>query len=183
VSVPYTVIKCSRCTTRWSSGVLFGGFTYILRRGRTLTVDRMLGWCQQCRSLTAVERLPLLVDLDDIRASLKDLSARQRVSRPTERPMLQYEIDRLKQKLSEQRSVTRFLKTRKSPPRCLNCSSINVEPVAPGFRHPGCGGVLDLQPSRDRVSFILEERYYSVEGRRVDTPSFWSRILQRLRRN
>lgn len=53
----------------------------------------------------------------------------------------------------------RWRRERVSSPRCLCCGSAAVELLGPDFRHPGCGGVLEvagtpwhLQPS---VAYLL----------------------------
>lgn len=71
-----------------------------------------------------------------------------------------------------------FLRSRRGRPRCLICSSENIESMSlPSpeatldetsslivFRHPGCEGSLFIRKSDIRVMMALRLREYSYEG-------------------
>jgi len=51
-------IHCDGCSFESSISVLWGIFKYVLPNDTSVSVKRRLGWCDSCRNLQAVEKLP-----------------------------------------------------------------------------------------------------------------------------
>lgn len=95
---------------------------------------------------------------------------------------LESEIESGKARLAEYRLRRAALSTRTSLARCLRCSFENCAPLpsheadyfdmasapAPiGFTHPGCGGELLAICDGTRLSLVMTETAYDIEGRRL----------------
>ena len=55
MSMPIAKIYCDRCEFVIGTNVGWGRFSYTLSEGRHLSIDRGLGWCNDCESLTPIE--------------------------------------------------------------------------------------------------------------------------------
>jgi hypothetical protein len=103
---------------------------------------------------------------------------------PPEVQHIEFQTSFLENDLREGRNRYNLLSARVSKPRCLICGSEdcftlpkNIRPlgspdnpgpaVATGVKHPGCGGTIMVQYSRDRISIRLSHRVYDREGRLV----------------
>jgi len=95
---------------------------------------------------------------------------------------LEREIKSADESLAEYRLRRAALSTRTSQARCLLCSSedcaplppheveyFNIEaaPVPTGFMHPGCEGELVTVCEGTRLSLLLTEKAYDLEGRQL----------------
>jgi hypothetical protein len=107
------------------------------------------GWCNRCRHLRPVEKIPdlaLLILMREVKARTgltdqeKELAAH---SGQTQEEELQRDLARFDEQI-------RWRKERRSPPKCLVCGSQDVEALeayvkAGGDRtHPGCGGSFQI---------------------------------------
>lgn len=100
----------------------------------------------------------------------------------TTQARLEREIKSADERLAEYRLRRAALSTRTSQARCLLCSSedcaplppheaeyFNIEsaPVPTGFMHPGCEGELVTVCDGTRLSLLLTEKAYDLEGRQL----------------
>jgi hypothetical protein len=97
------------------------------------------GWCHRCGGPRAIERVPSLEALELWRADLLEKGEGEQ--------------------LAHVEAKIRWRRERSSPPRCLCCGSAAVEPLGEGFRHPGCGGRLEVAETpchlNTSVAFIV----------------------------
>jgi len=199
-----TEFTCSACNYRSSSRVCSGHFEYHVD-DEVAQVNRDIGWCNECEGITAVERLPSAADFQHLEQRITSVEAtaaaitpkakseqtfvRRMLGRQGPNTMrlqdLEWEANRLKERLEELRQRYRLLGGRTSPRRCLYCGSTsllsstfgvlhgeedveNVK-VSTGVTHPGCGGM--LMAARVDIDFVSGYKcmVYDREGRLVET--------------
>lgn len=192
MSCPTTTILCSNCDYRSSDMVGWGRFVYEGRDGKQLFFNQSLGWCHDCCALTPIEDLNLNIISERIRYncrrseqiqeklfSLRATLASRLGRNKSSISRLESDLNYCQQDTHEQGLLLILLSSRDSPPRCLSCSNISVEPLeipssiegkeplSIQFRHPGCGGSLMVQKSGIMVNVagFDEVRVYDEEGR------------------
>ena len=130
MSMPFVFFKCDRCAFKADSTVLWGSFSYQLSDGRKLAVQRELGWCRQCATVTAIEDLSDIdarKQLDEANTALVVLNGDgfwKAIKRRTNKGRKEIELWQSRQVAAGQRLD--FLRQRSDPPRCLYCSSTDV---------------------------------------------------------
>ncbi len=107
------------------------------------------GWCHRCCQPRAIELVQQLEELEQMRKTLQELGHTE-------------ELPRAEAKI-------RWRLERKSPPRCLHCGSTAAEPMAEGFRHPGCVGRFAVAETpchlNTSISFeVLPKAHRSEDG-------------------
>jgi len=209
MSLPFKVFSCSRCEFTGLDLVISGHFNYEAPSG-LFFISRRLGWCNECNGIVAVENIPNVQKIVELKSEIEkkeqyiahslDRLEKSRswfkkllnlsVDPPSEirSLILQCEYDRIDMKSEE--NILSLLVNRKSPPRCLECGSIDCfllpelpslpepqyplfssqtpqSPVEIGLKHPGCGGELLVKFSEAWISIEPKRRIYDVEGRLI----------------
>lgn len=187
MSVPFTDVRCDKCSKHWGSYLLWGGFHYRIAPSRTRRIERGLGWCHGCAEFRAVEVLPqrsrLEAELAEHRKKLSkaETRARSRVLSKLIRSIA--ERDQQVQaahraRIDEALAALEWRDARRSAPRCLECGGIEIDHVgAIGFapephrialKHPGCGGSLVVSTPQFNISMRTDDRLYDSEGRLLE---------------
>lgn len=152
-------VTCSHCDYARSIGS--PPRSYALPDGSGMPIPDGFGWCKSCETVTPCETLPALADVERLL-----VAARSQTD----------------QKLATELDRTRcWLKTRVSPPRCLECGAVDISPFPPGWSvyrseesdedfhdipHPNCHGMLHVEP--DAWSLYRDwGPQYSAEGERI----------------
>lgn len=183
MSMPFTQFSCDRCEFTADSTVLWGMFTYQLEDGQTMNVDRCLGWCHQCNTVTAIEDLSgegARNQISEAEQELASIINKSGIWNLLNRLFSSHarlqEINHWHEKKADGERTLAFLAHRSDPPRCLFCSSTAVaklpqarnvdrdNQLAIGFTHPECGGQLFAIKSSYSVSIEPSNRSYSPSG-------------------
>lgn len=192
--------SCNKCDFTGSSWALWGDLNY-KHENKLLGVNRDLGWCDDCAKLCPIEVLIKQDDLDQaliehekqlIRyQSAKEpfMQQRSRIAKilrlepsfPNSILSMKFDIEEASYFINEMREHASFMVNRKSPPRCLSCSSHNIAPL-PSFNHPEetdyyeedkavyvmdhpkCGGAIKAHQLSIRFSVKRRERFFDIEG-------------------
>lgn len=144
MSVPFKVFSCSHCDYESSDLVLRGLFCYQGSFG-SLSIERQLGWCQECGQIVAIEDLPnqqkiekehaditekkqyiekYLYSMQENRSWIKKLFGLT-IKPPSEIESLKSECSYMELNLKEKQKALPIMEQRKSPPRCLYCGTVN----------------------------------------------------------
>jgi predicted nucleic acid-binding Zn ribbon protein len=153
--------RCDRC-----------GQEYVVRQIQryyeledgSLLVRRLPAWCHAEKTMVEAEAI------DDVEA-LERIVAMVEAEVEKSGGDHQTEFDNATT-LDESRRRLRWRRTRRSPPRCLECGSTNVESVPESsdqgeLRHPSCGGVLSLT-AMDLEDLDSDPIRYDAEGIRLE---------------
>jgi hypothetical protein len=122
------------------------------------SVNRCLGWCQQCAAVQPVEKL------------LTDEPPRQ-----TQSLLAQWfaELMKRKEKATVLDGVAKWRRERRAGPKCLACGSTHITDMSAAnidknngfaFTHPNYGGRLRESDSGDQIALRLRRRVYTPEG-------------------
>ena len=187
MSMPYSVIYCDKCDYRGASHVMWGLFKYRFDDGHETYMDRLLGWCSDCKSVRPVEDLPHPAVIDrkliEARDHLRQLTANVAwnwVASALSRER-RSEVRKLREKEADWTHIQRMMTLRAAPPRCLQCGSTSTMPLplrvegsnrydyGIGMAHPGCGGALHVRDSGGtRLAIRGKTRIYSPNGELID---------------
>ncbi len=190
MSMPFTLIQCTRCDFGASSIELWGGFYYVLDDQRLVPLSRVLGWCHTCQSVRAIEDLSIgrvherleekRTEADTRRALVNRRRTRiwplnlflvkQRTDREIEI------LDFYEQEVENNIALLKIIEGRHSDGKCLVCGYFRIteldvpfvydpETTVPlGFNHPNCGGDLFAKGSNWRLNISLSNKHYDTEG-------------------
>jgi hypothetical protein len=188
MSMPYRIISCSRCDLYETSLNMYGFFVWRDPQNREFHIDRELGICRDCRTVTPIERLPDHDEFDEAEEAFLSGFWRKRSLR--KKIYRSFWKDSLIEKALDPESgyeVLRAVMALKRTPVCLVCGSSSVstmpipyghnpsseDPVPTGTIHPGCGGELIISGSGgERIAMSRYKNVYSLEGQLIDrTPA------------
>lgn len=176
---PLSQIHCTQCNDAWIAHIQRRLCKYQLPDWRQCTLDWVLGWCRECSNFQRIEALPskddLLVRQEKAHARLVAAWAKTKgfLGKLRER-FYSYQIAnnivKAQRALDEARNAFVWHDLRRSPPRCLECSTTAVEYIdwqqpesLSAFSHPGCAGTLTVGEGKTR-RLIPEPSIYDVEG-------------------
>ena len=194
MSVPYYSILCTQCDYRSSSRANHGCYYYKDDEGQ-FNLERQLGWCNGCQSITPIE------DFSDtskaaskIRSDLKNINRYTssvyanicNVLFPSNRKWLNW----LTETINSNARYIELAQVRSGQERCLKCSSYVVVPYKPvkdgggfmdrgdfmyhgehntDFVHPGCGGTFYEKADDVRLFGKSESRFYKPDGSFIES--------------
>lgn len=143
------------------------GDSYEFGDGSQIGVISKPVWCRRCGEFTDGESIEDLDDIDQLLADLHDPSSK--VSRG-----LHYRL-RIIEQVEERR---RWLSSRKSPPKCLECGSTEIVVFRIGERaeNPRGPGWVEITVT-GHCSTSFNNRFCTPEGDRIprDTqPTYWT---------
>ena len=189
MSMPSYAICCTQCDYESSSNVTSSRYYYKDEEGR-FHCERQLGWCNGCRSITAIE------DFSDTAKAAGRIRSESRGLRrdtgtiianilnvlfPSRRGWL---ADALKS-IDNYAKYIQLAEERVGQERCLTCGSYLVQPYNPireggGFKetgdhmyhgqhgtdveHPGCGGMFYEKAHKMRFSMVSYSKFYTTDG-------------------
>jgi hypothetical protein len=148
-----------------SAWVLFSAFLdYRLDDGSKLHVEQQPAWCRVCGSFVAAELLQPAEDIEREIGRLQPWIGDRQPRRAGQRK-------RAEESLAEHQRRLRWRRDRVGPPRCLQCSSVEVVPI-PGsgeFAHPATGERV-ISASSGFADTDLWFAEFSPEGERLAEP-------------
>lgn len=172
--------QCNRCK-REESAQLLRTRVYQLAGNLHTYLQAELAWCNGCARLVAAEWLPPLQLLESWRSALMQVSPDdpELQREATVRQISPAELLAHRQRAALER--VRWRQQRRSPPRCLECSSSDIRVLADGdevpaaIPHPSCGGEFILIGKL----FASESSWdrYDPEGNLIDRPSAGSIVI------
>ena len=188
MSVPSYSILCTQCDYRSSSNATNGQYYYKDDDGQ-FNLERQLGWCNDCQSITAIEDFSdaakvaggIRSKLYSIRRDTGTVFANiLNVLFKSRREWLDSTIETI----NGYAKYIELAKARTGQERCLKCSSYVVVPYKPAkegggldvhgfmyhgerntnFEHPGCGGTFYEKADNVRLHGKFEPRFYTTDG-------------------
>jgi hypothetical protein len=188
MSVPSYTILCTQCDYRSSSNATNGQYYYKDDEGQ-FNLERQLGWCNGCQSITAIEDFS-----DVVKAATKIKSELESIRRKTGTVWANilnvlYKsrrewLDSTIETINSYAKYIELAKGRTGQERCLKCSSYVVVPYKPAkeggdldvhgfmyhgerntdFVHPGCGGTFYEKADDMRFSMVSYSKFYATDG-------------------
>jgi hypothetical protein len=137
--------RCDRCGAE-ACAITARLLRYRLDDGAVVTWCDRPAWCNDCKTIRPSEWLP---EAEALAASLRDVETSG--LNENEKSLAKWagvdEDTALQEKLQDRRAALRWRLARRSPPRCLECGSMSIEPLFANpssdhdyIEHPGCGG-------------------------------------------
>ena len=188
MSVPSYSILCTQCDYESSSNVTSSRYYYKDDEGQ-FNLERQLGWCNGCQSITAIEDFSDAAKVADVIRS--NLYSIRRYTGTVFANILNVLfksrrewIDSTIESINGNAKYVELAKARTGQERCLKCSSYVVIPYNPtkeggdldvhgfmyhgerntDFVHPGCGGTFYEKADKVRLHGMFEPRFYTTDG-------------------
>ena len=188
MSIPSYSILCTQCDYRSSSNASNGQYYYKDDEGQ-FNLERQLGWCNGCQSITAIEDFSdtskaatkIKSELESIRIDTGTVFANiLNVLFKSRREWLDSTIETI----NSYAKYIELAEARTGQERCLKCSSYVVVPYKPAkeggdldvhgfmyhgerntdFVHPGCGGTFYEKADDMRFSMVSYSKFYATDG-------------------
>ena len=194
MSVPSYSIQCTQCDYDSSSRATNGRYYYKDDEG-PFYLERQLGWCNGCQSITAIEDFS-----HTSHAATKIRSELELINIKTGTPwanilnvLFKSRREWIASIIETTRNYAKYIelaKGRTGQERCLKCSSYVVIPYKPtkegggfkekgdfmyhgeqqtDFEHPGCGGTFYEKADNVRLNCIFESRFYKPDGSFIES--------------
>ena len=194
MSVPSYSILCNQCDYKSSSRASHGRYFYKDDEGQ-FNLERQLGWCNGCQSITAIEDFgKTSTAASEIRSKLELISLKTvTVWANILNILFKSRREWIGSIVESTRSYAKYIelaKVRTGQERCLKCSSYVVIPYKPtkerggfkekgdflyhgkyqtDFEHPGCGGMFYEKADNVRFSCKSESRFYKPDGSFIES--------------
>lgn len=155
--------------------------SYLLPDGRRCRMPQRVAWCRDCDKYVAAENVRSLEDIDMMLAAFKagPAALRQHLMKIGETYSVRYAsteelVARARRDFDDWMLLRDWRRLRRSPARCLDCFSTEIDPVPEGSNetvHPisrkklSIGGVAHIE--------LADHYEYSVEG--LPLPKKWLR--------
>lgn len=199
-SMQYSEYSCTRCDFV-ADGINYWSRFSCQCQCALIPIKREAGWCSRCSSVQAIEVLPSENQIEMLRREIANVSFASSARNPSlnsERSwfvrikhsiasmldsgrLVNIESAVIESDLKEELGRHKVLRRRNSPPRCLQCGSIEIfriivnqesQESEPGcgfttnteFHHPGCGGWIIRRDTGTKVRRIPAHRIYDIEG-------------------
>ena len=189
MSFPSYSILCTQCDYDSSSRASHGSYYYKDDEGE-FDLERQLGWCNGCQSITAIENFDKTSKVaSEIRSKLELINLKMaavwanilNVLFKSRREWLDSTIETI----NSYAKYIELAEARTGQERCLKCSSYVVVPYKPAkegggfkekgdfmyhgehqtdFEHPGCGGMFYEKADDVRLHGKFEPRFYTTDG-------------------
>jgi hypothetical protein len=189
MSMPSYSILCNQCDYKSSSRASHGRYFYKDDEGQ-FNLERQLGWCNGCQSITAIEDFgKTSTAASEIRSKLELISLKTvTVWANILNILFKSRREWIGSIVESTRSYAKYIelaKVRTGQERCLKCSSYVVIPYKPtkegggfketgdfmyhgkhntDFEHPGCGGTFYEKSDNVRLHGKFEPRLYMTDG-------------------
>ena len=189
MSVPSYSILCNQCDYKSSSRASHGRYFYKDDEGQ-FNLERQLGWCNSCQSITAIEDFgKTSTAASEIRSNLYSI---RRDTATVFANLLNVFFKSRRESLSSKikainghAKYIELAEARRGQERCLKCSSHAVIPYKPireggGFKetgdfmlhgqhvtdveHPGCGGMFYERAEDVRLHGKFDSKFYTTDG-------------------
>jgi len=193
MSVPSYSILCTQCDYRSSSNATNGQYYYKDDEGQ-FNLERQLGWCNGCQSITAIEDFSDAAKVaGEIRSNLYSIrrdtgTVFANILNVLFKSRREW-IDSTIVTINSYAKYIELAKARAGQERCLKCSSYVVVPYKPakeggdldvrGFmyhgqhgtnvEHPSCGGMFYEKADNVRLHGMFEPRFYKPDGSFIES--------------
>ena len=194
MSVPSYSILCTQCDYRSSSNATNGQYYYKDDEGQ-FNLERQLGWCNGCQSITAIEDFSDAAKVaGEIRSNLYSIrrdtgTVFANILNVLFKSRREW-IDSTIETINSYAKYIELAKARTGQERCLKCSSYVVVPYKPAkegggfkekgdfmyhgehqtdFEHPGCGGMFYEKADNVRLHGKFEPRFYKPDGSCIES--------------
>ena len=194
MSVPSYSILCTQCDYRSSSNATNGQYYYKDDEGQ-FNLERQLGWCNGCESITAIEDFSDAAKVaGEIRSNLYSIrrdtgTVFANILNVLFKSRREW-IDSTIETINSYAKYIELAKARAGQERCLKCSSYVVVPYKPAkegggfkekgdfmyhgehqtdFEHPGCGGMFYKKADDVRLHGKFEPRFYKPDGSFIES--------------
>ena len=194
MSVPSYSILCTQCDYNSSSRASHGIYYYKNDEGQ-FNLERQLGWCNGCHSITAIEDFGKTAEAaTKIRFELELISLKTgtfwaNIFNVLFKSCREWIASIVETTLSYAKYIE-IAKVRTGQERCLTCSSYVVVPYKPtkegggfkekgdfmyqgehntDFEHPGCGGMFYEKADNVRFNGKSEYRFYKPNGHFIES--------------
>ena len=189
MSVPSYSVLCTQCDYRSSSNATNGQYYYKDDEGQ-FNLERQLGWCNGCQSITAIEDFSDAAKVaGEIRSNLYSIrrdtgTVFANILNVLFKSRREWLSDSLT-KINNHAKYIQLAQERIGQERCLTCGSHVVKPYKPireggGFKeagdfmlhgqhgtnveHPGCGGMFYEKADKMRFSMVSYSKFYATDG-------------------
>ena len=188
MSVPSYSILCTQCDYESSGRAIWGRYYYKDDEGQ-FNLERQLGWCNGCQSITAIEDFRKTAEVaSKVRFELELISLKTgTIWANILNVFFKSRREWIASIIETTRSYAKYIelaKARNGQERCLKCSSCVVVPYKPAteggdldvhgfmyhgehntdFVHPGCGGTFYEKADNVRLHGKFEPRFYQTDG-------------------
>ena len=196
MSVPSYSILCNQCDYKSSSRASHGRYFYKDDEGQ-FNLERQLGWCNSCQSITAIEDFRKTAEVaSKVRFELELISLKTgTVWANILNVLFKSRREWIASIIETTESYAKYIElaiARTGQERCLKCSSYVVVPYKPAkegggfkekgdfmyhgehktdFEHPGCGGTFYEKADNVRLHGKFEPRYYKLDGSFIESYS------------
>lgn len=196
----YSEYSCTRCDFVADDIYSWSRFSYQCQCA-LIPIKKEAGWCSRCGSLRAIEVLPSEDQIEMLKREVANLSCVSSAKRPSLKSedswfmkikfsiasfvdigrLVDTERAIIESDLMEELGRHKILRRRNSPPRCLQCGSIEISRILVNqerqesglrrglaayteFHHPGCGGRIIRKDSGCGFRRMPAHRIYDTEG-------------------
>jgi len=157
----FETYHCDSCRKSFDYADVYG--CYVLNDAAEVSVHSEYAWCNRCDDLVAAEHIP---DLESLERALADVESNGLDDEEREFASLVETTPEklLADRIAMWRNYVSWRSSRRSPPRCLKCGTMDVLLLERPFLHPSCGGTLEVESSGD---YLPAGRFlYDAEGNR-----------------
>lgn len=191
----YSEYSCTHCDFVADDINSWSRFSYQCQCA-LIPIKREAGWCSRCSSVQAIEVLPSKNQIEMLRREIANVSFASSARNPSLKSECSWFVrikhsiasllDRgrlvnIESDLEGELGRHKVLRRRNSPPRCLQCGSIEISRIPVNqesqesklgcgsttnteFHHPGCGGRIIRRDTGVKVRRIPAHRIYDIEG-------------------
>ena len=188
MSVPSYSILCNQCDYKSSSRASHGRYFYKDDEGQ-FNLERQLGWCNGCQSITAIEDFRKTAEVaSKVRFELELISLKTgTIWANILNVLFKSRRKWIASIIETTGSYAKYIElaiARTGQERCLKCSSYVVIPYKltkeggdldvhgfmyhgernTDFVHPGCGGTFYEKADKVRLHGMFEPRFYTTDG-------------------
>jgi len=184
MSMPFINLDCDKCDFHGSSMTTWGDFRYIANKSE-LNINRLLGWCFNCKKLAPVEDFS---DIDEVIAEIGELTTDLKSDYEKWLSYLfliltrKHTVYRINE-ISDLTKRLHLIRQRKGSEKCLTCGSENIKifdgdysleyevmegvfqgTKHTGFIHPECGGEIIASSNAMRLNMKFTPQCYNFDG-------------------
>ena len=188
MSVPSYSILCTQCDYESSGRAIWGRYYYKDDEGQ-FNLERQLGWCNGCQSITAIEDFRKTAEVaSKVRFELELISLKTgTIWANILNVLFKSRRKWIASIIETTGSYAKYIElaiARTGQERCLKCSSYVVIPYNPtkeggdldvhgfmyhgerntDFEHPGCGGTFYEKADDMRLHGKFNPRFYTTDG-------------------
>jgi hypothetical protein len=196
MSMPSYSILCTQCDYRSSGTAVWGIFFYKGDDGQ-FNLERQMGWCNCCQSITAIEDFSNIAEIEGkVRSGVEIIKSHtDTLFTHVLNALFKSRRELISRISSSNHSYSKYIKlakVRAGQERCLICGSHAVAPYKPtkiaddfrergdlfyhgqhntGVVHPDCGGIFYEKGDETRLMIKFKTRNYRLDGSFIEANS------------